>query len=104
MQMNVRDDRKTVEIWLTRSERDNPGLRESLKPLYRQYKEKHYLVALFLSGEEELYRQTRDLLLYNRRRAAERAVGQGKRSNRTAGAAEVRGTLEYRRGPEGAKL
>ena len=31
-------------------------------------------VAVFLSGEEDLYQQTRDLLLYNRRRLAEKEV------------------------------
>ena len=31
-------------------------------------------MAVFLSGEEDLYQQTRDLLLYNRRRLAEKEV------------------------------
>lgn len=32
------------------------------------------MVAVFYSGEEDLYQQTRDLLLYNRRRVAEKQV------------------------------
>ena len=61
-------------FWLTREERDDPAFRESLKPIYQQYKDQNYLVAVFLSGEEDLYQQTRDLLLYNRRRLAEKEV------------------------------
>ena len=74
LRMDIRDDSKTVELWLTRLERDDSFLRESLKPLYRQYKAQNYMVAVFYSGEEDLYQQTRDLLLYNRRRVAEKQV------------------------------
>ncbi|SCI13238.1 Uncharacterised protein [uncultured Flavonifractor sp.] len=73
--MEVREQSKIVELWLTRAERDDPAFRESLKPIYQQYKAQNYLVAVFLSGEEELYQQTRDLLFYNRRRLAEKQVG-----------------------------
>ena len=74
MRMEIRDESKTVELWLTREERDDLAFRESLKPIYQQYKDQNYLVAVFLSGEEDLYQQTRDLLLYNRRRLAEKEV------------------------------
>ena len=84
MQINVREDSRTVELWLTRAERDDPGLRESLKPLYQQYKAQKYLVAVFLSGEEELYPGTRDLLLYNRRKAAEREARRAEEAGETA--------------------
>ena len=72
--MEIREQSKIVELWLTREEQDDPALRESLKPIYQQYKDQNYLVAVFLSGEEDLYQQTRDLLLYNRRRLAEKEV------------------------------
>ena len=72
--MNVNEKSKIVALWLTRAEKEDTALQESLKPIYRQYKEQKYLVAVFLSGEEELYPQTRDLLLYNRRRQAEKEV------------------------------
>ena len=74
LRMEIRDESKIVELWLTREEKDDPALRESLKPMYQKYKEQKYLVAVFLSGEEDLYQQTRDLLLYNRRREAEKEV------------------------------
>ena len=72
--MEIREQNKIVELWLTRKERDDPAFRESLKPIYQQYKDQNYLVVVFLSGEEDLYQQTRDLLLYNRRRLAEKEV------------------------------
>ena len=83
--MEIREQSKIVELWLTREERDDPAFRESLKPMYQKYKEQKYLVAVFLSGEEELYQQTRDLLLYNRRRQAEKEVQAEKRAGMVMG-------------------
>lgn len=77
MHMEVHEQDKLVEIWLTRAENHDPAFRDSLKPLFQQYKARNYLVALFLSGEAELYPQTRDLLLYNRRRLAEQDIQKG---------------------------
>ena len=76
--MEIREQSKIVELWLTREERDDPAFRELLKPIYQQYKDQKYLVAVFLSGEEDLYQQTRDLLLYNQRRQAEKEVQEQK--------------------------
>ena len=73
--MEVREQSKIVELWLTRAERDDPAFRESLKPNYQQYKAQNKQVAVVVSREEELYQQTRDLLFYNRRRLAEKQVG-----------------------------
>ena len=85
MRLEIRDESKIVELWLTRKERDDPAFRESLKPIYQKYKEQKYLVAVFLSGEEALYPQTRDLLLYNRRRQAEKEVQAEKRAGMVMG-------------------
>ncbi len=74
LQMHVNENSKIVELWLTRAEKEDSAVQESLKPIYQKYKDQKYLVAVFLSGEEELYPQTRDLLLYNRRRSAEKEV------------------------------
>lgn len=72
--MEIQKKCNIVELWLTKEEKNDPVIRASLQSIYRQYKEQKYLVAVFLSGEEELYPQTRDLLLYNRRRQAEKEV------------------------------
>ena len=78
MQMSVNENRKTVEIWLTRAERDNPAFMESLKPIYKKYREQKYLAVVFLSGDEDLYDLTRDLLLFNRRRSMEKAKNENR--------------------------
>lgn len=74
MEIHVRDGSKLVEVWLTNSEKQNTELRERLKPLYREYKEKDYLVAVFESGEQDLTELTSGLLCDHRRRAAQREV------------------------------
>ena len=63
MEMNVRDDQKLIEIWLTNAEKIDPVLREGLKEIYAKYKTKN----------------TRDLLLFNRRRIAAKTVQQAKK-------------------------
>ena len=72
------DNQKLVEIWLTNAEKVEPALQEILKEIYAKYKAKKYLVAVFESGTGNLYQNTWDLLLFNRRRSAERAVRQTK--------------------------
>ena len=61
MEMNVRDDQKLVEIWLTNAEKIDPVLREGLKEIYAKYKTKKYMVAVFESGKGDLYENMRDL-------------------------------------------
>ena len=70
MEIHVRDGSKLVEVWLTNSEKRDAELRERLKPLYREYKEKDYLVAVFESGTQDLTELTCD----HRRRSAQREV------------------------------
>ena len=71
LEINVHDDKKTVDIWLTKSEKYDHNLRERLKPLYERYKEKKYFVVMYESGEKDLYENTLSLLLYNHRRLVE---------------------------------
>lgn len=78
MEINIRDDAKIVEIWLDRQEKADMALRSRLEPLYQAYHARRYLVAVFLSGTAPLYEETRDLLLYGRRRQAELEVRQEK--------------------------
>ena len=70
----VQEQGKLVTVWLTQKEQEDSALRERLKSLYAGYAEKKYTVAEFLSGGEKLYHNTRDLLLYNRRKLAEAEV------------------------------
>lgn len=74
MEMNVRDDKQLVEIWLTNAEKKDPTLCEGLNDIYDKFKKKKYLVAVFESGEKDLYRGTLNLLAYNKRCSAELEV------------------------------
>ena len=78
MEINVKDEKKIVEIWLTNAEKKDASLRESLKSVYDKYKKKKYLVAVFESGEQDLYQGILNLLAYNKRRCAELEVRQEK--------------------------
>ena len=71
MEVNVLDDRKIVEIWLTREEKKNENIKKTLKPMMKKYKEEKYMVVLFESGEQDLAEMTSALLIYNRKRIAE---------------------------------
>lgn len=74
MELNICNDKKAVEVWLTQAERDNPAVMKRLKPMYQAYAQKKYTVAVFFSGNEDLYQQTSDLVCYNRKRLAEMEV------------------------------
>lgn len=83
MEINVRDDRKIVEVWLTNEEQQDQAIRESLKPLYQQYKAKKYTVAVFLSGSRDLAEETGALLRYNKKRVAELEVQRERKRRRS---------------------
>lgn len=65
MEINIREDRKLVEIWLANGE---AGCQCS--DICTQYNAKGYLVAVFRSGTEDLADLTAGLLLYNRKKNA----------------------------------
>lgn len=84
LEINVVSESKLVEVWLTRAERDDPAVREQLKPLYAAYRQKKYTVAVYASGERELYPSVLDLLAYNKTRTAELAVRGEKKARASA--------------------
>ena len=73
------DTKKLVQVWLTRNEAEDDALQRRLKPMYGQWKQQKYMVAVFRSGKEDLQKCTLDLLAYNKKRCAELAVRREKR-------------------------
>lgn len=65
IELNIHDEQKYVSVWLTKAESADPALRESLKPLYSEYKQKKYRVVVSESGRGDLPTLTRDLLKHN---------------------------------------
>ena len=76
--MNVKDDVQIVEIWLSNAEKNDKQLRDSLQVVFDKYKKKKYMVAVFESGEKDLYQGTLDLLAYNRKLSAQKQVQRDK--------------------------
>ena len=71
----IQDDaKKLVQVWLTRKEAEDAAVQAHLKPMYAQWKQQKYLVAVFRSGNEDLQRSTLDLLADNKKRCAELAA------------------------------
>ena len=65
IELNIHDEQKYVSVWLTKAESEDLALRESLKSLYLEYKQKKYRVVVFESGRGDLPTLTRDLLKHN---------------------------------------
>ena len=78
MEIAVHDDRKIVEIWLSNAEKNDAALRKELEPIYKKYHQQKYQVAVFESGNGDLYQSTLALLRYNRKRSAEREIAAGR--------------------------
>ena len=70
----MRENEKVIEVWLTRQEQEDPERKQQLKEIYRMAKEKRCLVAVFLSGREELGELTSALLRHNREKLARQEV------------------------------
>ena len=66
MELNVYESDHIVEIWLTKEDKQNKKIKESLKPIYTQYKQQKYKVAVFESGNDDLLDNTAGLLVHNR--------------------------------------
>lgn len=81
----IQDDaKKLVQVWLTRQEGEDSVVQARLQPMYAQWKQQKYMVAVFRSGNEDLRESTLALLAFNKRRSAELAV-QREKKRRTAG-------------------
>ena len=78
MEMKVKDDVQIVEIWLSNAEKNDKLLRDSLQVVFDKYKKKKYMVAVFESGEKDLYQGTLELLAYNRKLSAQKQVQRDK--------------------------
>ena len=78
MELNVRNDSKIIEIWLTQDEKRDEQVQKNLKLVYQSFRGTGYTVATFLSGGQDLAEATSDLICYNRKRMAQLEVEQEK--------------------------
>lgn len=66
MKYEIHDNKKTVTIFLSKNERNDDDLKYRLKPVYAQAKAIGYQTVVMLSGEEDLYELTLEVLRRNR--------------------------------------
>ena len=74
MELQVINANKQVEVWLAKDEKANLTVQGYLQKLYAQFRAKKYTVAVYVSGDGDLFQDTLALLRYNRRRSTEQAV------------------------------
>ena len=79
MELNVRNENRIVEIWLTKAEKQDERVQRELKLVYQSFKGTGYTVATFLSGDQDLTDMTSGLICYNRKRIAQMEVEQEKK-------------------------
>lgn len=63
-----------MQMWLSQKENRDETPQSRLKPMYAQWKQQKYMVAVFRSGKENLKESTLALLAYSKKRSAELAV------------------------------
>ena len=66
MEINVNENKKIVEVWLSNEEKNNGLIKDKLKELYDMYKKTKYIVAVYESGSADLFSGTKSLLVQNR--------------------------------------
>lgn len=71
MEISVNSDMKIIEVWLTSEDKKSAECAAQLKPLYKEYYDKKYLVAVFESGSQNLADAASGLLCFNKKHIAE---------------------------------
>lgn len=72
MQIEILQASKTVAVWLTSAEAEDPVIQARLSQIYADCAAKKYTPAVFRSGSRSLPEQTSGLLTHNRRQTAQR--------------------------------
>ena len=85
LEINVNDEIKMADIWLTNAEKNNPAVKAQPDQVYVQFKKKKHMVDTFLFENQPLQPSISDLLKYNRRKSAEVAVQKAKGVGRPVG-------------------
>ncbi len=65
MIVNINENKKRVEIWLTQNKSDDPELRNEIKTMIDRYGYNEYLSVIFTSGTGDITEATAALLKLN---------------------------------------
>ena len=74
MELDINKDCGIALIWLTQEESADPAVGEHLKPVYAKCRAQGLMAAVMHSGKVDIFANTRDLLVENRLRQAEKEV------------------------------
>lgn len=66
MEVNVLEQKRRVEIWLTKDESNNSEVLETVEQLINEYRSKKYWAVIFRSGTDDLLKGTELLLAHNK--------------------------------------
>lgn len=72
MQIEILQASKTVAVWLTSAEAEDPIVQARLSQIYADCAAQKLTPAVFRSGSRSLPEQTSGLLIHNRRQTAHR--------------------------------
>lgn len=65
MEMNVSEDKRVVEIWLTNQEQADDNISEFVQNTADKYIGEKYKVAVFMSGDSDLFGCMEGLIEHN---------------------------------------
>lgn len=65
MVMNIVEDKKLLEIWLTNSEQQDENIKAFIREKSAEYQKLKYTVVIFLSGQRDLFECTDGLIKSN---------------------------------------
>lgn len=65
MEINVSEDKRIVEIWMTNQEQEDESISEFVQSTADKYSDEKYKVAVFMSGDKDLYDCTEGLIEHN---------------------------------------
>lgn len=65
LEINVSENKRIVEIWLTNQEQEDDSISEFVQNTADKYSDKKYKVAVFMSGDNDLFDCTEGLIEHN---------------------------------------
>lgn len=72
MTVEIHNEQKQVIVWLSNSETNDPELQDEIQKIIHAYSDQKYTVVVFHSGRDNLYGNTLEMLVHNRRVAAQK--------------------------------
>ena len=66
MEINIKEQDKILEVWMTKEEKQEKELQMSLMQVFEVYKARKFIIAVYFSGVDNLSENTANLLCRNK--------------------------------------